>query len=129
MIIDASAIVAILLDEPEGQSLTMRIESAEVRLTHPVSVFEAAQAISRQWRRALSDARQDLREFLVTAEIDVIEIGPPEAVVAIEAAARYGKGRHSAALNLGDCFSYACARVRGMPLLYKGSDFAQTDLA
>jgi ribonuclease VapC len=129
MIVDASAIVAIMLDEPEGRALAARIEAAEVRLTHPISVFEAAQAVARQWRRALPDVQQDLREFLALADIDVVEIGSAEARAAIEASARYGKGRHPAALNLGDCFSYACASLRSMPLLYKGDDFSRTDLA
>jgi ribonuclease VapC len=129
MIVDASAIVAIMLDEPEGRALAARIETEAVRLTHPISVFEAAQAIARQWRRALPDVQQDLREFLSLADIDVVEIGSAEANAAIEASARYGKGRHPAALNLGDCFSYACARLRSMPLLYKGDDFSRTDLA
>jgi ribonuclease VapC len=129
MIVDASAIVAIMLDEPEGRALAARIEAAEVRLTHPISMFEAAQAVARQWRRALPDVQQDLREFLALADIDVVEIGSAEAKAAIEASARYGKGRHPAALNLGDCFSYACARLRSMPLLYKGDDFSRTDLA
>jgi ribonuclease VapC len=129
MIVDASAIVAIMLDEPEGRTLAARIEAEAVRLTHAISVFEAAQAVARQWRRALPDVQQDLREFLSLADIDVVEIGSAEANAAIEASARYGKGRHPAALNLGDCFSYACARLRSMPLLYKGDDFSRTDLA
>jgi ribonuclease VapC len=129
MIIDASAIVAILLDEPEGRSLAARIEATEVRLTHSITLFEAAQAVSRQWRRTLPDVKDDLRAFLAHAQIEVIEIGSGEAMAAIEAAARYGKGRHPAALNMGDCFSYATAKLRGMPLLYKGDDFSRTDLA
>jgi ribonuclease VapC len=129
MIIDASAIVAMMLDEPEGPVLATRIEAANVRLTHPISVFEAAQAVSRQWRRALADVKQDIRAFLAQADIGVVEIGSREAMAAIEAAALYGKGRHPAALNMGDCFSYAIAKLRGMPLLYKGEDFSHTDLA
>lgn len=130
MIVDASAIVAILLDEPEAHALADRIESASLKLTHPLALFEAAQAIAREWRRSLPDVEQDLHEFLAEADIHVIDLGRADAGAAIAAANRYGKGRgHPAQLNMGDCFSYACAKVRGMPLLYKGDDFSRTDLA
>ena len=129
MIVDASALVAIILDEPEARALAARIEQASEVHTHSVSVYEAALAVARQWRLTPGEAHAAVMTLLGEAEIAVLSIGPAETSAALDAFARYGKGRHAAALNMGDCFSYACARLRGMALLYKGEDFALTDLA
>jgi ribonuclease VapC len=129
MIVDASAIVALLLDEPEARSLADRLEAAPTRATHPVSIYEAALAIARSWRSSPGEAEADVNLLLAGSDLRVLPIGPDEAAAALDAFAKYGKGRHAAKLNMGDCFSYACAKLRGMPLLYKGDDFALTDLA
>ena len=129
MMVDASAIVAILLDEPDARRLAERLEGSPTRLTHPVSVYEAALAVAREWRSTVEDGLEDVAAFLQQSEADVVSIGSAETRAALSAFALYGKGRHAARLNMGDCFSYACAKLRGMPLLYKGDDFAQTDLA
>lgn len=129
MIVDASAIVAIMAGEPRGPQLATRLTASPSRMTHPVSVYEATLAIARITKASIDTAREVVRDFLTDLEIVVLDLGPAETVAALDAFARYGKGRHPAKLNMGDCFSYACARVRGMPLLYKGGDFARTDLA
>ena len=129
MIVDASALVSILLDEEDGGEMNLRLDAAAVRLTHPVSIYETVTALVRSTGRTVAEAHSVVDRFLAKAEIVLIPIGPAEGAVALEAFARYGKGRHPASLNMGDCFAYACARVRGLPLLYKGRDFAQTDLA
>jgi ribonuclease VapC len=129
MIVDASAIVAMLLGEPEAEALAARLEAAQRRITHPLSVFEAAAAVNQARQRSVLDAYRDVAEFLALAGVEVVPLGPPEAVAAVEAFSRFGKGQgHPAALNMGDCFSYACAQVWGVPLLFKGEDFSRTDL-
>ena len=129
MILDASAIVAVLNREPEAGDLANRILAAPVRWTHALSLYETTLAIRRFSGVEDERASSVVRSFLSDLEIGVAEIGSAEAAEALDAHRRYGKGRHPARLNMGDCFSYACAKLRGMPLLYKGADFAQTDLA
>jgi ribonuclease VapC len=129
MFVDASALSAILLGEKEAESLTRRLERAETRYTSPLAVFEAALAISRVHARG-AGAEMRVRAFLRRAEVSILSIRDETVSLALEAHARFGKGHgHPARLNLCDCFAYAMARQHGMPLLYKGDDFAQTDLA
>lgn len=129
MIVDASALVSILLEEDDAEELNLRLEAADIRFTHPVSVYETVTALMRSTGRGVDAAESVVVRFLAQAEIGLIPIGRAETNAALDAFARYGKGRHPAALNMGDCFSYACARARGLSLLYKGDDFARTDLA
>jgi len=129
MVVDASAIVAMMLGEPEADALADRLEQSPQRLTHPLSIYEATAAIARVKQQSVLSSYQDVAEFLSTAGLEIVSIEQSETIAAIEALSRYGKGRgHPAQLNMGDCFSYACARLRGMRLLYKGEDFSQTDL-
>lgn len=130
MIVDASALVAILLDEPEAEEFIARLHAAGTRATHPISIYEATAALLRERARDVGAARAVVSKLLADAEVDVVSIGHEESRAALDAFARYGKGRgHPAQLNMGDCFSYACAEVRGWPLLYKGDDFSRTGLA
>jgi ribonuclease VapC len=130
MMVDASALVAILLDEPEAREFEVTLERVSRTLTHPVSVYETVLAVARDSRRTLDEAQSDVEGLLDELEVRVVSIGKLEARAALDAFSRYGKGSgHPARLNMGDCFSYAVAKLRGMPLLYKGDDFAQTDLA
>ena len=129
MLVDASAIVAALLREPEADALLERLDSSDRRATHALSLFEAATAVARRKECSIADAYTEVSSFAAAAGLEVIALQTPEAIAALEAHARYGKGRHPAKLNMGDCFSYAVAKLRGMPLLYKGGDFSQTDLA
>ena len=123
IVVDTSAIVAILLREVDGPALRAAIADAARVLVSAVSVVELAAVSSRD------DALfRDLRDFLSEPYIDVTPVDAAQAAIAVEAYRRFGKGRHPAGLNLGDVFPYALARRRGLPLLFKGSDFARTDI-
>jgi ribonuclease VapC len=130
MFVDASALVAILLEEDEGRSLAQRIETASVRLTSPLAIYEAVTAVNRVHAGGIKLAEARVRAFLQRAGIAVLAIEDTAATSALEAQARFGeRSTHPAKLNMGDCFAYAMAKQRRVPLLYKGDDFAQTDLA
>jgi ribonuclease VapC len=128
MFVDASAICAILLREPEATAFTQKLEQASVRLSSAIAVFESTCAIAREVGPDLRSARATVLRFLDAAEIRTVEIGDTERDGALDAMERFGKGRHPARLNMGDCFAYACARAHGVPLLFKGDDFGQTDI-
>jgi ribonuclease VapC len=129
IVIDASAIVAIITGEPEAGALTEALGRASEITTSPVAVYEATLGLVRILRRSVADAEADVMEFLRLAHIAVQPIQPETAHLALEAFARYGKGRgHPARLNLGDCFMYAQAKVSDASLLYKGQDFSKTDI-
>ncbi len=85
-------------------------------------------AVARNLGLEIRDASDAVEQFLRLADIEVVAIPPEARAIAIEAYDRFGKSRHPAALNFGDCFAYACARRARMPLLYKGDDFARTDI-
>jgi ribonuclease VapC len=129
MHVDASVMVAIIVREEGYADLASRLASASRRTTSPVSVLETIIAIGKQ----VGDRSAGLlaaREFLEAADVE-IEPADGDLVDGLaDAHLRYGKGSGSPArLNLGDCFSYALAKRAGVPLLYKGEDFAHTDLA
>ena len=124
MVIDTSAIVAIALNEPEATKLEERIADDPVRLISAATVLEAT--IVLETRLGEAGGREfDLWLHKLGAEIVAVDAEQMDA--ARRAWRRYGKGRHPAALNFGDCFSYALALIRGEPLLFKGEDFARTD--
>ena len=128
MFVDASAMAAIMIGEPDAPDLLRRLDSASRRITSPVAVYELTVAIGRAKDRPLGQVRLAVKAFLARSEIEVIGIGPAEGDLALDAFERYGKGRHPARLNMGDCFAYACARTHGVPLLFKGDDFSHTDI-
>jgi len=128
MFVDASALTSILADEGDAPELLARLQKARIRITSPLAVWETVLAISRILDLEVRHAHQAVEEFLALAEIQVIAVPPEARNQAIDAYDRYGKSRHPASLNFGDCFAYACARIAGVPLLYKGDDFAQTDI-
>jgi ribonuclease VapC len=126
MVIDTSALVAIFLGEPERQSFLDNIIAAETRLVSAATVLEAG--IVLEARRGESAGREfDL--FVVRANLQIIPVDAEQADLARSAWRKYGKGRHPAALNFEDCFSYALAKATGEPLLAKGTGFASTDIA
>ncbi|HEY3799263.1 MAG TPA: type II toxin-antitoxin system VapC family toxin [Caulobacteraceae bacterium] len=129
MHVDASAIVAITTREPEHAELIARLDRAPSRSTSPLSLYEASLGIARKLDWSQTEARRLVAMFLAQADIEVIAIDQPVWVAAIEAFERFGRGRHPAGLNMGDCFAYACAKTRGEPLLFKGNDFPLTDVA
>jgi ribonuclease VapC len=126
MVVDTSAIVAILLDEPEAESFAKRIAADPKRLISALSALEAA--IVLQARKGPAGVRE-LDLLLHSTGMDVVSLDVDQVQLARSAYERFGKGRHPAALNLGDCCSYALARSTGEPLLFKGNDFSQTDLS
>ncbi len=130
MFVDTSAIIAILTSEPDAVALAARMERAPRCVTSGLVLLEAAMRLSTILNLDPRVVGAKLSDFMAEAEITVVPVGGATARLAIEAFAAYGKGRgHPAQLNLADCLSYAVAKELGMPLLYKGDDFAQTDLA
>jgi ribonuclease VapC len=125
MVIDSSALVAIFLGEPERQIFRSLMIQAESRLISAVNVFETGVVLEAKGGMALSH-EYDL--FLVRANIQVIAVDAEQTELARSAWRKYGKGRHRAALNFGDCFAYALAKYSGESLLAKGNDFTLTDI-
>lgn len=127
IVVDTSAIVAIAFGEPEREAFVRAVEQADRALISTVSVVEARMVVhGRRGQRAVVLVDDLLRLPLFEA----VAPGTAEVDAAYAAFVAYGKGSgHPAALNFGDVFSYALAKVRGLPLLFKGGDFAQTDIA
>ncbi len=126
MIIDASAVIAILRDEPEGPSYAKTIAGAKSRRVSAVNYVEAAVVIDGS-RDPIASRRFD--DLFRTAQVVIEPVTEAQAHVAREAYRDFGKGSgHPASLNFGDCFAYALAKVTGEPLLFKGDDFTHTDL-
>ena len=129
IVVDASAIVAMLTREPDADTLVSALAAAGRAETTPIAVYEAVLGVSRKRQWSVAEAEAHVRDFLEAAGVSVQPIQPETAHVALEAFARYGKGRgHPARLNLGDCFIYAQAKVGGASLLCKGQDFSKTDI-
>jgi ribonuclease VapC len=126
MVIDTSAILAILLDEPERRRFNEAIEATDVRLLSVANYVEVAIVIES---RLGAEGSRDLDQFLDSARVSPTPVDLVQAKAARIAFNRFGKGRHPAGLNYGDCFAYALATTQGEPLLYKGNDFSQTDVA
>src|ERR1700693_5080650 len=125
MVIDTSALVAIFLAEPERKLLLDLVLQAETRMISAATVLETG--IVLEARRGESAGREfDL--FLVRSNLQVVAVDSEQTEIARSAWRRYGKARHPAALNFGDCFVYALAKFAGEPLLVKGTDFAATDI-
>ena len=127
--VDASALVAIVAGEDDAVLLADRLDAEASRLCSALSIWESVAGLCRSYRFAVPDARDQVNSFVDAAGLRYVGIGEREMSLAADAYARYGKGRHVAALNMGDCFAYACAKANGARLLYKGDDFARTDLA
>jgi ribonuclease VapC len=125
MVLDSSAIIAIELREPGFERLLDRIGGANAVIIGVPTMFETVIVLSR---RRGQNARSWLRGFLRSVEAEAVPFTEEHLDAAVDAFLRFGKGRHRAALNFGDCMAYAVAAVAGMPLLYSGNDFAQTDI-
>ncbi|MGH9516594.1 MAG: type II toxin-antitoxin system VapC family toxin [Terriglobales bacterium] len=125
MIIDSSVIVAILRREREADAMADAIEEASIRRISAVSYVEAAVVIDSRHDPILSRGFDDL---LFRTHTIIEGVTPEQAILAREAYRDFGKGRHKAGLNLGDCFAYALAKEKGEPLLFKGDDFRKTDV-
>lgn len=126
MVIDTSALIAILLGEPETPLLAREIAKDATRLLSAVSALETAVVIETKKGPA---GGHELDSLVREARIEIVAMNVEQIALAREAYRRFGKGRHAAGLNLGDCCAYALARHTGEPLLFKGDDFARTDIA
>lgn len=127
LVVDTSALVAIVLGEAEGEDLARLLARRQGRVVVGApSLLEAGIVIEA---RAGEEALTDLSALLADLQVEVVPFDELQAGEAQRAWQRFGKGRHAAQLNLGDCFSYAVARVEAAELLFIGDDFAQTDIA
>jgi ribonuclease VapC len=125
IVVDTSAILAVLYREAEFNEFTQLITDADSCLLSAVSYFEASMVLIG---RGTPQAWIELDAFLTRTGIELVPFDRELAKSARDAFTRFGRGRHPARLNFGDCVSYALARARGLPLLYKGEDFAKTDV-
>ena len=126
MVIDTSALLAILLGEPEANAIALAIAREPRRMLSTLSFLEAAIVIEA--RKGESGGREfDL--LLHHIQVELVSMSSEQAEAARNAWRDYGKGHHPAALNIGDCCAYALAKVSGEPLLFKGSDFSKTDIS
>jgi ribonuclease VapC len=125
MVLDSSALIAILSFEPEATFFAKAIEADTTRLLSAASLLETAIVIETRYGEA---GGRKLDELIRAAQIQIEPVTYEQATVARLAYRTYGKGRHPAGLNFGDCFSYALAKTSAGPLLFKGDDFSQTDL-
>jgi ribonuclease VapC len=125
MVLDTSAVVAILLAEPEAERFARAVEAAPVRLMSAANWVELGLVLlGRNGEAGLAD----LQRFLESAAIERVAVDEMQARLAIAAFRDFGRGRHPAALNFGDCFAYALSKATAEPLLFKGGDFALTDI-
>ncbi|MBW3565362.1 MAG: type II toxin-antitoxin system VapC family toxin [Acidobacteria bacterium] len=125
MVLDTSAILAILLAEPEAAAIAAAIEAAESRVMSAANLVESSIVIETRF----GDAGQRELDYLVyRAAIEIVPVDREQADIARAAWRRFGKGRHQAGLNFGDCFSYALSRIRSEPLCFRGDDFSRTDV-
>lgn len=125
MVIDTSVFLAVLRNEPDRQALVDAIEAAAVRRTSAATLVEASMVVESRWG---AEGLRCLDRLIETAGIEVVPVDLAQARIARQAFSDFGKGRHPAALNYGDCFVYALARQTGEPLLSKGNDFPRTDV-
>ena len=123
MIVDTSAVLAVLFSELDARRYATAILTASPCRMSVANLLEASIVIGS---RGVADAKLDA--FIEEAEIELVPVTPEQVEAARDAWRRYGKGRHAAALNFGDCFAYALARTTGEPLLFKGDDFLLTDM-
>ena len=125
MVVDSSALLAILLNEPDAEPIRRAFDRDDVRLLSAATLLEVSMVIES--RKGESGGR-DLDLLISKSKIEVIPVDESQVDEARRAWRRFGRGRHPAGLDYGDLFSYALARTTGQPLLFKGNDFARTDV-
>ena len=125
MVLDTSALVAVLFDEPERYEFVRTISAARRRLISSATLVESSIVVEAKRGEA---AGRELDLFLHRATFQTVAVDEEQAQLARGAWRRYGRGRHPAGLNFGDLFAYALARARGEPRLFQGNDFARTDV-
>jgi len=125
MVIDSSALIAIIQNEPEARAFDASIRTSSTRLISTATVLEIVSVVTR---RLGYDARPIIDHLRSDYRLVVVGVDQDQMTVACEAMVRFGKSRHPAALNFGDCFAYALSKTSGEPLLFKGDDFSRTDI-
>ncbi len=125
MVIDTSSLVCVILGEPEAELNIRALASQRGNSISAVNWFETMIVVNS---RRGETGTNELKELLVLARAEIVPVDARMAQLAFDAWLRFGKGRHPASLNFGDCFSYALAKLRGEPLLFKGDDFSKTDI-
>ena len=128
MFLDASAIIGIIAMQEDAKSLAGRLAQAVHVHTSAIAIFQATAGLARIANAPVADAHRLVDRFLTETKAEIVPIDLPTAARAIEALDRYGKGRDPAALNMADCFAYACAQQIDAPLLCKGNAFPRTDI-
>jgi ribonuclease VapC len=127
--VDASALIAIIAGAPEADTLADLLEADRGRLCSALAAWETVAGLCHSYTFSVRAARDHVRRFLEAGGFQFVGIGEREFEIAVDAYAEYGKGRHPAALNMGDCYAYACAKANQAKLLFKGEDFIKTDIA
>lgn len=125
MVIDTAALLAILQDDPERRRFNEAIDAADSRRMSAATLVEVSIVVESRFG---AEGLRDLDRLIERAEIEIMPVDVEQARAAREAFIRFGKGRHAAGLNFGDCFPYALCRTLGEPLLFKGKDFSRTDV-
>jgi ribonuclease VapC len=126
LVVDSSALLAILLGEPERDLFILSLANADDPLISAATLVESSVVM---YAKTGDDGIFDLDDLLATAGVRCVAVDRSQALLARDAFARFGKGQGPPGLNFGDCFAYALAKTTGRPLLFKGADFAQTDVA
>jgi ribonuclease VapC len=126
--IDASALTSMMAGESDADALSDRVADDPIRLCSAISLWETTAGLCRSYGFTASTAKALVNDFVASHGIRLAEIGQREYELAAEAYADFGKGKHPASLNMGDCFAYACAKSNGAALLFKGDDFSKTDV-
>lgn len=130
LFVDASALVAIIVSEPERDVLLERLALDEKVLWSPMSCWETVSGLRRIREILPAAARREAEQTAADLGLKLVDVGPAELKLALDAYEQFGRNsRHPAKLNMGDCFAYACAKANGAKLLYKGDDFGHTNLA
>ena len=127
--VDASAMISMMTGESDADSLADRLGAERQRLCSAISVWETIAGLCRTHTYSVPSARAEVQSFIESNDLRFVGIGEREFELAAQAYAEFGKGRHRAALNMGDCFAYACAKANQARLLFKGDDFSKTDIA
>jgi ribonuclease VapC len=127
--IDASAMISMMTGESDANELADQMEAEQSRLCSAISLWETIAGLCRSYTFSVPSARRVVQSFIALNEIKFVTVGEREFELASQAYAEFGKGRHPAALNLGDCFAYACAKSNRAKLLFKGDDFTKTDIS
>ena len=128
MFLDAPAAIAIIAREADAATLAGRLRQAKEVHTSAIAIYETVLGLARLGQTSIPDAQAVLDRFVESARVQVVPITAEIGRFALSAFDRYGRGRHPASLNMGDCFGYACAHQLDMPLLCKGDDFPLTDI-